>query len=83
MKTSSRTRPFPSVRSSGQTLFIGGEKNHPPNEPTKEEEKKGTDGQEFLALKHESRILGHGFNPVCGFSMLEKVRICAVWPMAN
>ena len=28
---------------------------------------------EFLALKHESRILGHSSNPVCGFSMIEQV----------
>ena len=38
---------------------------------------------EFLALKHESRILGHSSNPVCGFSMMEQVRLCAVWPMEN
>ena len=38
---------------------------------------------EFLALKHESRILGHSSNPVCGFSMMEHVRLCAVWPMEN
>ena len=36
---------------------------------------------EFLALKHKSRILGHSPNPVCGFSMLEQVRLCAVYPM--
>ena len=33
---------------------------------------------EFLALKHESRILGHSSNPVCGFSMMEQVRLCVV-----
>ena len=38
---------------------------------------------EFLALKHKSRILGHSSNPVCGFSMMEQVRLCAVWPMEN
>ena len=38
---------------------------------------------EFLALKHESRILGHLSNPVRGFSMMEQVRLCAVWPMEN
>ena len=38
---------------------------------------------EFLALKHESRILGHSSNPSCGFSMMEQVRLCAVWPMEN
>ena len=38
---------------------------------------------ECLALKHESRILGHSSNPVCGFSMMEQVRLCAVWPVEN
>ena len=38
---------------------------------------------EFLSLKHESRILGHSSNPVCGFSMMDQVRLCAVWPMEN
>ena len=36
---------------------------------------------EFLPLKLESRIFGHSFGPVCGFSMMEQVRLCAVWPM--
>ena len=31
-----------------------------------------------LALKHERRILGHSSNPVCGFSIMEQVRLCAV-----
>ena len=43
----------------------------------------GTKGGEFLALKHESRILGYSSNPVCCFSMTEQVRLCAVWPMEN
>ena len=38
---------------------------------------------EFLALKHENRIVGHSSNPVGGFSMMEQVRLCAVWPMEN
>ena len=38
---------------------------------------------EFLALKHKSRILRHSSNPVCGFSMMEQIRLCAVWPMEN
>ena len=40
---------------------------------------------EFLALKHENRILGHSSNPVCicGFSMMEQDRLCAVWPTEN
>ena len=33
---------------------------------------------EFLALRHESRILWHSYNPLCGFSMMEQVRLCAV-----
>ena len=36
-------------------------------------------GAEFLALKHVSRILGHSSKPLCGFSMMEQVRLCAVW----
>ena len=38
---------------------------------------------EFLAIKHESRIGRHSSNPVCCFSMMEQVRICAVWPTEN
>ena len=38
---------------------------------------------EFLALKHESMILRHSSNPVCGFSMMKQVKLCAVWPMEN
>ena len=38
---------------------------------------------EFLALKHKSRIFGHSSNPVCGFSMMEQVRLCAVWVREN
>ena len=38
---------------------------------------------EFLALWHESRILGHSFNPVCGLSMMEQVRLCVFRPMEN
>ena len=34
---------------------------------------------EFLALKHEGRILGHSCNPVHGFSVMEQVILCAVW----
>ena len=38
---------------------------------------------EFLALKHESRILRQSSNPECGFSLMEQVRLCAVWPTEN
>ena len=38
---------------------------------------------EILALKHESRILGHSSNPVSGFYMMDQVRLCAVWPTEN
>ena len=31
-------------------------------------------GAEFLALKHESGIIGHLSNPVWGFSMMERLR---------
>ena len=38
---------------------------------------------EFLALKHESRILGQSSNPASDFSILEQVRLCDVWPTEN
>ena len=47
------------------------------------EEPSATVGPDILALKHKSRILGHSSNPVCGFSMMEQVRLCAVWPLEN
>ena len=45
--------------------------------------RKSASGAEFQAIKQESRILGHSSNPVCGFSMMEQVRLFAVWPMEN
>ena len=38
---------------------------------------------EFLAQKHGGRILRYPSNPVCDISMMEQVRLCAVWPMEN
>ena len=38
---------------------------------------------EFLALNHNSRILGQPSNPVCGFSVMEQVILCAVLPTEN
>ena len=38
---------------------------------------------ELLALKHKSRIVGNLSDSVCGFSIMEQVRLCAVWPMEN
>ena len=38
---------------------------------------------EFFALKQESRILRQSSKPVSGFSMMEQVSLCAVWPMEN
>ena len=40
-------------------------------------------GAEFLALNHESSIFRQSSNPVCGFSMMEQVRLCSVWPTEN
>ena len=37
----------------------------------------------ILFLKHESRIPGQSSNLVCGFSMMEQVRLCAVRPTEN
>ena len=34
---------------------------------------------DILFLKHDSSILRESSNPVCGFSMMEQVRLCAVW----
>ena len=36
-----------------------------------------------LFLKHDSSIFRQSSNPVCGFSMMEQVRLCAVWPTEN
>ena len=41
------------------------------------------DRSDILFLKHGSSILIQSSNPVCGFSMLEQVRLCAVWPTEN
>ena len=38
---------------------------------------------DMVVLKHESKILGHSFNTVCGFSTMEQVRLCTVLPMDN
>ena len=37
----------------------------------------------ILFPKHDSRILRLSSHPVCGFSMMERVRLCAVWPTEN
>ena len=38
---------------------------------------------DIVALKHASSIFRQSSNPVCGFSMMEQVRLCAIWPMEN
>ena len=38
---------------------------------------------DILFLKHDSSILRQSPNPVCGFSMMEQVRLCAVCPTQN
>ena len=38
---------------------------------------------EVFTLKHESKIFRRSSNPVCGFSMVELVRFCAVLPAEN
>ena len=38
---------------------------------------------DILFLKHDSSIFRQSSNPVCGFSMMEQVRLCAVWPRDN
>ena len=38
---------------------------------------------DILFLKHASSIFRQSSNPVCGFSMMEQVILCAVCPMEN
>ena len=38
---------------------------------------------DILFLKHASSIFRQSSNPVCGFSMMEQVKLCAVWPTEN
>ena len=38
---------------------------------------------DILSLKPDSSIFRQSFNPVCGFSMMEHVRLCAVYPTEN
>ena len=40
-------------------------------------------GPEIYSEDHDSSIFRQSSNPVCGFSMMEQVRLCAVWPMEN
>ena len=38
---------------------------------------------DILFLKHDRSILRQSSNPICGFSMMGQVRLCAVWPTGN
>ena len=38
---------------------------------------------EISSEEHESSIFRQSSNPVSGFSMMEQVRLCAVWPTEN
>ena len=38
---------------------------------------------DIFFLKHACSILRQSLNPVSGFSMMEPVKLCAVWPMEN
>ena len=38
---------------------------------------------DILFLNHDSSILRQSPDPACGFSMMEQVMLCAVWPMEN
>ena len=38
---------------------------------------------EIYSEEHTSSIFRQSSNPVCGCSMMEQVRLCAVWPMEN
>ena len=41
--------------------------------------KTGPRRPDIIFVKHDSSIV----RPVCGYSMMEQVRLCAVWPMDN
>ena len=38
---------------------------------------------DIIALNHVSRIRWQSSKPVCGLSMMEQARLCAIWPMEN
>ena len=38
---------------------------------------------DILFLKHARSILRQSSNPLCGFSMMEQVRLCVVWAREN
>ena len=38
---------------------------------------------DILFLKRDCRVHRQSSNPVCGFSMMEQVRLCAVWSTEN
>ena len=38
---------------------------------------------DILSIKLDSSIFRQSANPVCGFSMMEKVRLCPAWPTEN
>ena len=59
------------------------------DERRRQEEEGGRDFErrrcrsDILFLKHDSSIFRQSSNPVCGFSMMEQVRLCCVWPTEN
>ena len=44
---------------------------------------KKLDNSDILFLKHDSSIFKQSSNPVCGLSMMEQVRLSAVWPIGE
>ena len=44
---------------------------------------RATSQSDIPFLKQACSILRHPSNPVCGFSMMEHVRLCASWPTEN
>ena len=41
------------------------------------------EGADIIFLKYDSSIFRQSSNPVCGFSTMEQVRLCDVWPADN
>ena len=44
---------------------------------------RGSSVPDMLFLKHACSILRQSSNPVCGFSMMKQVKLCAVWSTEN
>ena len=60
------------------------------DEPEEDEDDEGEEDEyvndlelDIIFQKHDSSIFRPPSNPVCSFSMMAQVRLCAVWPTEN